>query len=231
MLALLDVILQRVDDYAKMRFVAEKVGVADVYEQRTNIVVADILGISFLDIVQVFVGDGLFIRPVPLADIGLQFGYRCMKIDQEVGLNELCIQDLEQLLIELVFLIREIDLGKQQTFGEQVVGDRQGLKKIAGVDQFIKLLIAFGHKEQLQRKRILGGILIEFRQEGVIGELFQDQPGIVMSGQHMCQSGLSRADIPFYRNEMLGHVYLFTSSWSVQASSNSRTDRPRTGWI
>ncbi len=181
----MDVILQRIDDYAEMGFIAEEVGIADVYEQRGDIVLADILGIGLLDIVEVFVGDGLFIGAVPLADIRLQFGYRRMQVDEQVGLDELRIQDLEQLLIELVFLVGEIYLGEQQALCEQVVRDRQGMEQIAGMDQFFELFIAFGHKEQLQWKSVLARVLIEFWQEGVIGELFQDQPGIVMPGQHM----------------------------------------------
>src|SRR5580698_1711214 len=108
-----------------------------------------------------------------------------MEVDEEVRLDELCIQDVEQFLIEPEFLIGEIDLGEQQAFGKQVVGDRQGLKKVASMDQFFELFISLGHKEQFQRKSVLRRILIEFRKERVIGELLQDQPGIVMPGQHM----------------------------------------------
>src|ERR1700761_7663035 len=106
-----------------------------------------------------------------------------MQINEQLRLHQLRGHDLKKLLIQLVFLFREIDTGKKKTLGKKIIRYRKTLKKIAGMTQFLELFIAFGHKEELQRKSILSGILVEFGKKGVIRELLEDQPGVVMSGQ------------------------------------------------
>ena len=71
--------------------------------------------------------------------------------------------------------------------------------------QFFHLLIPFGHKEQFQRKGILCGILIEFRQKRVVGELLDDQAGIEMFGEHMGKRRFAGPDIAFYGDKVIIH--------------------------
>ncbi len=63
--------LQRIEDDLQMSRVVEEVGVADVHEERADIVLPDIVGIGFLDAEQIIVRDGLFVGAVAFADIGL----------------------------------------------------------------------------------------------------------------------------------------------------------------
>ena len=78
-----------------MLFIPQEIGAADVYEYGLDIMLPDIMCISLLDIEQVFVADGLFIGPVPFFDILLQFAHGSMEIDQDIGLHQLFVDDLE----------------------------------------------------------------------------------------------------------------------------------------
>lgn len=79
------------------------------------------------------------------------------------------------------------------------------LKQIFLLQQFFELLVAFGHKKQFQRKSILAGIFIKLGQKRIVGKLFQDQPGIVMTGQQMGQGGFAGANVSFNRNKVVVH--------------------------
>ncbi len=105
------------------------------------------------------------------------------------------------------------------------------MEKVGGIDQLFQLFVPFGHEEELQRKGVLSRVLIEFRQEWVVGELFEDQAGVEMAGEHMRQGCFAGADISFYRDEMMVHTNCFTASGSVHSASNSRIVLFNTGWI
>ena len=139
-----------------------------------------------------------------------------MQLNKQFGLNQLLVYDLKQFLIEHVLFFGQIDLGKQQAFGEQVIGNSSALEQIAGMDQFFQLFIAFGHKEQFQRERILLRVFIELGQKGIIGKLFQYQPGIVMLAQQMCQRCFSCANVSFYGNKVVFHIV--NGEWSIRQS-------------
>src|ERR1700761_8151560 len=106
-----------------MRLIPKKIGIADVYKHRPDIIVPDILRISLLDIGEVFIRDTLLVRPVAFPDIRLQPGDGSMQKDQEIGLYQLGMDDIEELLIKPVFLFGQIDLGKKQALCKKIVAD------------------------------------------------------------------------------------------------------------
>ena len=65
----------------------------------------DIICISFLNTYQVGVGYLLFVVAVSFFDIGLQFIYRCMQIDQQVRLNQLLMDYIKQSLVKPELII------------------------------------------------------------------------------------------------------------------------------
>jgi len=223
MLAFPGGVFKRVEDDLKMSGVVEKVGVADVHEQSPDIVLPDIMGIGFLDAKEIIVRDALFVGAVTFSDIGLQLAYRGVKVDQDVGLHDLGLKDVEEVLIEPELLFRKIDLGKQEAFGEEVVGDGDGLEKVGGIDQLFQLLVTFGHKKEFQGKGVLSGVLIELRQERVVGELFEDEAGVEMAGEHVRQGRFTGSDISFYGDEVMVHTTnFFTARGSEHSASSCR---------
>ena len=122
--------LEGVEDDLQMCRVIEEVGVADVDEKGAGIVLLDIAGIGLLYGEEVIIGDALFVRAVPLADIGLQFADRSVEVDQDIRLYDLGLEDIEEILIEPELLVGKIDLCEQEAFGEEVVGDGDGLEKV-----------------------------------------------------------------------------------------------------
>ena len=104
--------LECVENDLQMGGVVEEVRVTDVDEEGSDIVLPDVVCIGFLDVEQVVVGNGLFVGAVAFADIGLQLAYGCMEVDEDIGLHDLGLEDVEKILIEAEFLIGQIDLGK-----------------------------------------------------------------------------------------------------------------------
>jgi len=139
------------------------------------------------------------------------------------------LEDVEEILIEPELLFGEVDLGKQQTFGEEVVGDGNGLEEVGGIDQLFQLFVAFCHKEKLQRKGVLRRVLVEFRQEWVVGELFEDEAGVEMAREHMREGCFAGADISFYSDEVMVHTNRFTARGSVHSASSCRIVLCNTG--
>lgn len=231
MSAFAGIALECVEDNLQMGGVIEEVGVADVNNEGADIVLPDIMGISFLDAKEVIIRDALFVWPVPFADIGLQLVDRCVEVDEDIGLDHLGLEDLEEFLIEPEFLFGEVDFGEQQAFGEEIVGDGDGSEEVGGIDKFFQLLVTFGHKEEFQRKGVLSGVLIEFGEERVVGELFEDEAGVEMAGEHVRQGCFAGADISFYSDEVMVHTTCFTARGSVHSASSSRIVFWNTGWI
>ena len=89
------VLFQCVEDDFKVRLVAQKIGIADVYKKGADIVLTDIVRIGFLDIVQVIIRDMLFIAAVAFSDIGLELAHGSMKIDQNIRLDHLGMYNVE----------------------------------------------------------------------------------------------------------------------------------------
>jgi hypothetical protein len=71
----------------QMLFVSKKICIAGINKQRFNVVLFDVLCISFLQVQQVIIGNILFIAAVTLADILLKFAYRRMQVNKQIRLN------------------------------------------------------------------------------------------------------------------------------------------------
>jgi hypothetical protein len=106
MLAFIQVPVQGIQDHLQVFFVAKKIGIAYIDKNGAGIVLPDIIGISLLDAEQVFIRDSLLIGPVPFPDILLQFTYRRMKINEDIRLDQLHIDDIEQFLLKSELLLR-----------------------------------------------------------------------------------------------------------------------------
>ena len=205
MLARLIFFFQGIEDDLEMFFVSEKIGVGRINKKRFDSMLAYITGIGFLQVKEVIIGDGLLIGTVSFPDIFLKLLDRCVQVDEQVGLHQLLVNDIEEFLVQMKFFIRQIDLGKKKAFGKHIIRNGYAPEKILGVNQFLQLFITFRHKKKLQRERVLLWILIEFGEKGIFGERFQDQAGIEMPGQQMGKRGFSCTDISFHRNKMIIH--------------------------
>lgn len=206
MLPVVVFLIQRIEDDLQVLFIAQEIGIAGIYKQGFDIVLLDIVGIGFLDIEQIIIRDILLIRPVPLFDIGLQPGYRCMQVYQDIWLYKLLVDDVEQALVQPELIIGQGYLGKQQAFGKQVIGNGEVLKHVLLLQQVLLLLVPLGHKKELEGKCILRRVFIKFRQERIVRKFLQHQPRIVMLAQQVGQGGLAGPDISFNGNKIIFHA-------------------------
>ena len=142
----------------------------------------DVVGVGFLQVEKILVFYALLVGPSSFADIALQFVYRGMQVDQQVGLHDLLVDDVEDLLIEPEFLLGKVHLGEKKALGEQVIRDGDLLKEVLGMDQLLQLFESLGHEKQFHRESVLAGVLIKLAQKGIVGKFLQDQPRIVMTG-------------------------------------------------
>lgn len=147
----------------------------------------------------------MFVGAVAVLDVLLQFGNGRVEVDQQIGLQELLVDDVEQALIQAEFILGEGDFGKQQTLGKKIIGDREVLEQIGLLDQFFELFETFGHEEELDRKGILIGFLIKLWKEGIVGEFLQHQPGVEFLAQQRSQGGFPGADIALDGDEVVFH--------------------------
>src|SRR5687768_4909459 len=111
------------------------------------------------------------------------------------------MNDGKQSLIKAELIFRQVDLGEQKAFGKKIIGDRKVLEQVFLLDQLFQLLESFRHEEELKWKGVLIGVLVELREEGIVGKLFQHQPRVEMLGEQVRKRGLARANIAFYGNE------------------------------
>jgi hypothetical protein len=206
MLARSPIFIQCADDRLQVPFIPKEVSPGRIHEQCLHIVLPDVVGIGLLDIRQVFVGNGLLVRSVPLSDILLKPRHRRMQVDKDIRLGDLLVDDIEKPLIEPEFILRQVHLRKEQALGEEIIRDGDRLEQIRLLRPILLLLESFCHEEKLQWKGVLAGILIEFRQEGVVGKFLQDEAGVVMLRQQVREGCLSRADIAFDGDERILHA-------------------------
>ena len=81
------IFVQRIENNPKVLFISQEVCIGCVNKKRLDVVLTDIIGVGFLDIEKILVFYGLFIGAVSFPDILLQFTYRRMQINDNVGLN------------------------------------------------------------------------------------------------------------------------------------------------
>ena len=71
MLSFADIPVQSIEYDIEVSLVIQEVGVADIDEKGPDIVLADIVSISLLDIEQILIRYGLFVGAVTPPDVGL----------------------------------------------------------------------------------------------------------------------------------------------------------------
>lgn len=202
--------IQGVHDGLQVLLVAQEISIGSIYKEGLQVVLLYVVGVSFLDAKQVIIRDIQLVGAVALTDVLLQLGHGCVQVNYDLGLYELLQDDIEQALVEAVLVIGKIHLGKQEALGKQVIGDGYALKEVFLLDQLLELLKALGHEEQLQREGKLLGVFVKLRQERIIGKLLQDEPGIVLFGQQVCQRRLPGTNVSLNRYKIILHrLYQF----------------------
>src|SRR5437016_354938 len=99
MLSFVEILIQGLHYHLTVFAVAQKICVADVYENSLYVVLTDIIRIGLLDIEQVFIGNTLLIGAIPFPYIPLQPADRGVQVNKDIGFYQLGMDDLEQLLI------------------------------------------------------------------------------------------------------------------------------------
>src|SRR5690606_20747763 len=185
--------------------IAKKVCIRSINKKSFDIMLFYIMRVSLLNVEEVFIWNILFVRSVTLAYVRLQTRNRSMKVDQQIRLHELLVDDVEQPLVEPELIVRQCNLRKQQAFREEVIRNRQLLKHVLLLKQFFELFEPFRHEEQFERKGILLRVFIKLGKKRIVSEFFEDQPRVVMFRQQMCQRGLPRSNIAFDCYEIIFH--------------------------
>jgi hypothetical protein len=203
MLPLRIVPVERINNGMEMFFVAEKICFGNVNENRSHVVLFNIMRISFLYVEQIIVGDLLLVAAVAFADIFLQPVNRCVEINNNVWLYYLLQNNIEQSLVKPEFILGQVHFCKQQAFCKQVIRDRHILEKVFLLYQFFQLLESFRHKKKFQRESILLRILIKLRQKRIVCKLLQDEPRIKMFRKQVRERGLARTNISFNSYEIV----------------------------
>jgi len=108
-------------------------------------------------------------------------------------------------LIKPEFILGQCYLGKQETFGEKIVGDRKLLEHVFLLQQFFQLFETFRHKKQFQWKSELLRVGVKFREKRVVSKFFQYQSRVIMFTQQVGKGGLTGSDIALYGNEVIVH--------------------------
>ena len=71
-------LIQRLNNGLNMLLIIQKIGIGGIYDEGFDVVLPNVMCISFLDAKQVFIRDLLLVRPGPLADVFLQAVDRCV---------------------------------------------------------------------------------------------------------------------------------------------------------
>jgi hypothetical protein len=81
----------------------------------------DIMRIGFLDPEQVVIWDILFVGAVAFFYILLQAADGRVEVYNNIGLNQLLMDNIKQALVQTEFVFGQVDLGKEQTLGKEVI--------------------------------------------------------------------------------------------------------------
>lgn len=171
MLAFRVVFIQGIYNGLQVLLVGEEIGIGSINKKGLQVVLLDVMGVGFLYREQVVVRDVELVRAVALPDVLLQLAHRGMQVNDQFGLHQLRQDDIKEALVKAELIIRQVYFGKKQAFGEEVVGDGNTLEQVLLLDQFLQLLEALRHKEQLEGEGVLPWVLVELREKRVIGKL------------------------------------------------------------
>src|SRR3954470_5202360 len=104
-----------------MLFISKEIGMLSIDDKCSHLVLFDIVRIGELQVQEVFVRNRLLVRTVSFFDVLLKLIYRHVKVDEDVGLRHLLVNDVEQFLIEAVFFFRQVYFSKEQAFGKKII--------------------------------------------------------------------------------------------------------------
>ena len=121
MLPLRIIFIQRIDDGIQMLFIAQKICIGSIHKNCFDIVLPNILCVSFLQAEKIIIRYPQLVRTISFLNIFLQFVHRCVQVNNNIWLNDLWIDNIKLFLIESEFFIRQIHFCKQQTFGKKVI--------------------------------------------------------------------------------------------------------------
>ena len=86
---------------------------------------------------------------------------------------------------------------------KKIIGDGAAAKEIRAGEMLQQLLVPLGHKKQLHREGVAHRLLVEKRQEGIVGKLFEDQRATRTGSQPVAQGRFARADISLDCNKWI----------------------------
>ena len=130
------VLIEGINNDLQVFLVAQEIGIGHIDKDGLQIVLPDVMGIGFLYAEEVFVGYSLLVGAVSLFDVLLQFADGRVKVDQDIRLDQLLVDDLKQPLIQPELIFGQIDLGKKEALRKQVIGNGKVLEKVFLLDQF-----------------------------------------------------------------------------------------------
>ena len=137
MLTILIIVFQCINDNFQLLFIPQEISIRSINEECFNIMLFDIVGVGLLQVKQVFVGYGLFIDSLSFLYVFLEFLHRGMKVNQQVRLGNLLVNDFKQFLIKAKLFFGEVYFGKQETFGKQVIGNGKLMEQVLGMYQVL----------------------------------------------------------------------------------------------
>ena len=152
----------------------EHLGVDD--EQRCRVVGVEEARIAFRHAREIALGDLLFgIQTTPAHAFHQGIGFS-LQVDYQIGRRRLRLQVLVNLLVQRVFVVRQVHRGEQRILVEQEIRHHAAGEQVV-LRQVAQLVHALEQKRQLGRQRVALHVLIEARQERIVLRLLQQGGG------------------------------------------------------
>src|SRR5581483_12303941 len=131
---------------------------------------------------QVLRADAALEVAITLAEPTEQHLGSSLEVDDEVRPGEPLIEHLKDLLVEVVLVGPEGERGEDAVLGEEVVGDG-ALREEVELAELVLLAVALEQEEELSLKRMSPRFLVELSEEGVLLDLFEQEPRPELGGE------------------------------------------------
>ena len=162
-------------------------------QQRTLVVMEEVVVVGLIQAVDVFTVHVLFIVPTTLSNIRHETIGGRLQIDNQVRDRRSWLHDSEHGFIQAQFVAFEVDTSKDPVLVERVVGHNKIVEEVPSA-QTLLLPETTGQETELCLEGPTRPVLVKALQEGVFFELFEDESGFCLLGQHLGQCGLARSD-------------------------------------
>lgn len=198
--------IQYRDDLQVVLFALGKVkaGSIEQYDARIG-QQPEVVDVGLLDALQVLRLDLLLVVAATLADIGHEFVYRGVEIEDQVRLRQIGVDDVKEHPVQARLGIMQVIHGKDERLLKEEIRHRKRFEDIRLAVQRLELLKPLCHKVQLYRECMPLRIGIKERQEGIVLKLLQYGPPVVIGGQLLHEGGLARPDAPLYGDKPVLH--------------------------